>query len=934
MFRKSLVVCLTLSVLAVSSTASAQSRTYSQALSAYFAGDYEIAEALLTVAIGDGSSDSRQYYFRGLARLENDQPDEAAADLTFAAELEASGRSRGGDVNRALEKVQGTARRTVEKYRREARRTAAIDAGYQKKAKALDGMYTEARGAYFSGDYERAGLLLDQIIEHETRDPRVYYYRGLCLEQLKRHEDAAEDFESAVQLELSPSNRINVDAALEKVQGDVRIALESHRRELLSTLRRQKRLEQQQMIAKLVQSRLGSVGAGSVSAAPSPGTVASTSPMPSPGPASVTPPPAAGTGTPTPPTPATTPVPTTTVNVASDPAIDLAWIPSDAELLVHVRVFEAWNSELLTPFHDNEDVQGTFAMMKAAAGVTVADIESLTAGVSDVTQLAQMAAVAGPAALQNPADKLVAVVRLRLPFDTQFLDAQTELFEKADHNGTSYYRALDEGETPCIYMPNLKTLVLADDGVLTGLIDDGPDAAPRPELAFVDATNQIVIAFVPADPTGLTDQIPEEPTGSPGGDALLAAIKGQLNGFSLGFGLTDSFTLEVRLLGADATAAGAMGTALGQVAQELAGMWQITKALAPEPVQPIVDTLLRSLKTSSQGNVAMVSTRMSAQSVQRAVADVGEMIPMLLAGGMMAAAGGGPPGLGPDDFGVPTPDPPMATRPATPVQITTKARVSEELDFDNEGNEQAKAIELVLDIVGDDAKAANAWGFPMLTAAKDNNGTDLTQRDRSLFASGAGFFQIDHDDFFVEHPEDGCQVAIAFDPPANMADSIASADGMIKLRVLADSESFEVADAASFIGKKLTDSKLTSAGFMLSMSEGEEDLGGGLKFKFWKLSWDNPDPKLIDQMADGGGLGLQSPLLVDAAGDVLQEFDSVEAMGAFGGGTASFAWTMTLDPDNPPPADAKLRFTLNKKVDYIDVKFSVQDVEITAAASN
>jgi hypothetical protein len=57
-------------------------------------------------------------------------------------------------------------------------------------------------------------------------------------------------------------------------------------------------------------------------------------------------------------------------------------------------------------------------------------------------------------------------------------------------------------------------------------------------------------------------------------------------------------------------------------------------------------------------------------------------------------------------------------------------------------------------------------------------------------------------------------------------------------------------------------------------------------------------------------------------------------MGAFGGGTASFAWTMTLDPDNPPPADAKLRFTLNKKVDYIDVKFSVQDVEITAAASN
>ncbi len=932
MFRKSLVVCLTLSALAVSSTAFAQSRTYSQALSAYFAGDHEIAEALLTVAIGDGSKDARQYYFRGLARLGNGQPDEAAADFTFAAELEASGLSRGGDVNRALEKVQGSARRTVEKYRREARRTAAINAGYQKKARALDGMYTEARGAYFSGDYQRAGLLLDQIIEHQTRDPRVYYFRGLCLEQLKRHEDAAEDFAAAVQLELSPSNRINVDASLEKVQGDVRIALESHRRELLSTLRRQKRLERQQMIAKLVESRLGSVGAGStIPATPAPGTVASTSPMPTPG--TVTPP-AAGPTTPTPPTPATTPAtPATTVNVASGPAIDLAWIPSDAELLVNVRVFDAWNSELLMPFHDNEDVQSTFAMMKAATGLTVADIDNVTAGVSDVTELAQMTAVAGPAALENPKDKLVAVVRLRLPFDTQFLDVQAELFEKANHSSKSYYRALAAGETPCIYMPDLKTLVLADEPVLTALMDQGPNAPPRPELAFVDATNQMVIAFVPADPTGLTDQIPEESTGSPGGDALLAAIKGQLNGFSVGFGLTDSFALEIRLLGADATAAGAMGTALGQVAQELAGMWQFTKALAPEPVQPIVDTLLRSLKTSSQGNVAMVSTRMSAQSVQRAVAEVGEMIPML-AGGLMA--GGGPTGLGPgdlNDFGIPKPDPPMATRPAMPVQITSKAGISEELDFDNEGNEQPKAIELVLDIVGDDAKAANAWGFPMLTAAKDNNGTDLTLRDRSLFASGGGFFQIDHDDFFVEHPEDGCQVAIAFDPPANMPDSIASADGMIKLRVLADSESFEVADAASFIGKKLTDNKLTEAGFMLSMSEGEEDLGGGLKFKFWKLTWDNPDPKLVSQMTDGGGLGLQSPELVDATGDVVQEFDGVESMEAFGGGAGSFAWTMTLDPDNPPPADAKLRFTLNKKVDYIDVKFSVQDVDI-AAASN
>lgn len=928
MFRKSLAVCFTLCASTVSSTAFAQSRTYSQGLNAYFAGDHEIAEALLAVAIGDGSTDARQYYFRGLARLGAGMPDAAAEDFAVGAELEASGRARGGSIDRALEKVQGTARRTVEKYRRDAKRTAEIDSGYQKRSAALDRMYTQARGFYFNQKYEQAGVLLDQVIELKTRDPRVYYFRGLCLEQLKRHDDAAEDFEMAVQLELSPTNRIDVDVALEKVQGDARIALELHRQTLLSTLRQQKRLLRQQMIAGLVRSRLDSANAGA--------GAASTSPVPtSPGPGTVasTTPPATGTGTTTLPptgtgvttTPPDTSPPTTTVDVSQGPAIDLAWVPADAEVLVHVKVFEAWNSELLRQFHDSEEVQGTFAMMKAATGITPADIESLTAGLSDVSELAQLAAANGPGALGNPTDKIVAVIRLRLPFDTQFLDDQTELFEKANHDGTDYYRALDAGQTPCIYMPDLKTLVLADEAVLTGLIDDGPDAPERPEFAFVDATNQILIAFVPSDPTGLTDQIPEESTGSPGGDALLAAIKGQLNGFSLGFGIADSLTLEVRLLGADDVAADKIGTALGQVVQELAGMWQFAKALAPEPIQPIVDTLLRSLKTSSEGNVATVSTRMSAQSIQRIVATAGEMLPMLMAGAM--AGGGGPPGLGPGDFGDAKPEPPMATRPATPVAITPKAQLSELPDFDDEGNELPKAIELVLDLVGDDAKAANAWGFATLTAAKDDNDADLVARDRFDFASASGFVPIDHEDFFVEHPDGGCQVAIAIEPPANMAKSIASAEGMLKLRVVGDSEQFEVANAAGFVGKEVTDSMLAGAGFKLSLSEGEEDLGDGLKFKFWKMTWDNPDAKLIDQMTDGGGMGLQAPELVDVDGEVLQYFDGVESTSF--GPNASFAWTMTLDPDNPPPADAKLRFTINKKVDFIDVKFSVQDVDIS-----
>lgn len=923
MFRKSVVACFAVCVLAAASAASAQSGTYNQALNAYFSGDYETAEALMSIAIGDSSVDARQYYYRGLARLGAGLKDEAAKDFMYAANLEASGQSRGGSVDRALEKVQGSARRTLEKYRREARREAAIKAGHTKRARALDRMYTQARTAYFAERYEDAGLVFDEIISrYNSRDPRVYYFRGLCLEQLGRDEDAADDFQMAVELELAPANfRIDVDVALERVQGDVRTALESHRQAAIGTLRQQKRLERQQMIAQLVQQRQGVVA--SATASPSsvtPGGVATTTPS------TTTP----GTGT-SPDTGSPTATVSTTVPTPDGPAINLAWIPDDAEVLVHFRVYDTWNSELLRPFHTEQDITDFIDEMQAATDLTLNDVDSVTASFSGVANAAEVVGFSGPQALAGSTDQLVAVVRVRTTYDPQFLDAQTDLFQKANHNGTSYYRSLDGGQTPCIYMADFKTLILADEAKLTELIDAGDEPTPRPDLAFLDTSKELVIAFVPKDAASLTAQIPDEPTGSPSADALLAAMKGNLNGFAIGFGFSDAFELQVQLLGSDEANATEMGTALKQGAQELTGIWDLFKGAAPEPVQPIVDTLLRSLRASNNGDVAMVSARLSSQAIQRVVAAVGELGPMMLGG--MAGPGGpgdfGPGDFGPGDFGEPV-EAPMATRPATPVQVTAKAQISQVPDFDDEANELPKAIELVIDIVGDDALKANAWGFPELTTATDNNGTDLVIRDRMAFGSSTGFTDIDRDDFFVEHPDDGCQVAIALEPPQNKAESIASAEGILKLRVVGESENFEIADAASLLGQELQNPKLAEGGYKLTLGEKEEDFGGGLKVKMWTVTWDNPDPMKIDAMVDGGGIGLQAPVLVDADGNPVGYFDGVEAVSF--GPSVSFTWTMTVDSDNPPPADAKLQFSINKKVDFVDVPFKVQNVEITEDA--
>ena len=58
-------------------------------------------------------------------------------------------------------------------------------------------MYGAGVHAYYAGDYSRAHELLTSAIgpAATTRDPRMYYFRGLCYLRLGRDEEAKQDFE-------------------------------------------------------------------------------------------------------------------------------------------------------------------------------------------------------------------------------------------------------------------------------------------------------------------------------------------------------------------------------------------------------------------------------------------------------------------------------------------------------------------------------------------------------------------------------------------------------------------------------------------------------------------------------------------------------------------------------------------------------------------
>jgi len=125
MFRASLLTLAAGILLAISVTpATAQSgvlaEMYGRGVHKFYAGNYIDAHKFLTMAIDNGTTDPRAYYFRGLVHEATGREPEAEADFREAARLEAlSGTS--SLVNRSLARIQGHTRLEIEEIRQTVR---------------------------------------------------------------------------------------------------------------------------------------------------------------------------------------------------------------------------------------------------------------------------------------------------------------------------------------------------------------------------------------------------------------------------------------------------------------------------------------------------------------------------------------------------------------------------------------------------------------------------------------------------------------------------------------------------------------------------------------------------------------------------------------------------------------------------------------------
>ncbi len=94
----------------------------------------------------------------------------------------------------------------------------------------LSKMYGRGVHAYFDGRYAQADRSLSGAIDAGSRDPRCYYFRGLCRVRLGRNDEARADFQEGARLESRGTARFyDVSRALERVQGRSRVSVERFR---------------------------------------------------------------------------------------------------------------------------------------------------------------------------------------------------------------------------------------------------------------------------------------------------------------------------------------------------------------------------------------------------------------------------------------------------------------------------------------------------------------------------------------------------------------------------------------------------------------------------------------------------------------------------------------------------------------------------------
>ena len=172
--------------------------------------------------------------------------------------------------------------------------------------------------------------------------------------------------------------------------------------------------------------------------------------------------------------------------------IDVTYLPADAELIVHLKVAQAWQSPLLAQWVGLPNVQAGLQQLQQTIGLSVTDVESVTIGLSGISDQAMQGVNPDPmAAAMAARGKFVAVLRLTKEVDAASLKLVENGGQEATHSDQTYYRIQPPQNNPQAQQAEPAAVFLAG----PKLIVFGTEAKVKAAIAAASAPIGLLISW-------------------------------------------------------------------------------------------------------------------------------------------------------------------------------------------------------------------------------------------------------------------------------------------------------------------------------------------------------------------------------------------------------------------------------------------------------
>lgn len=508
---------------------------------------------------------------------------------------------------------------------------------------------------------------------------------------------------------------------------------------------------------------------------------------------------------------------------AVERALALRWMPSNTEILFHLKVSDTLQSPIIVQYlSEYMGFTDSITEMGKLLGVSPNDVESFTLGFDDLEGM-QVSPYGLPT---HPNASYIGIVRTKKAVSHDQLLENSPAIKAAEYKTKPYFvMAKKEQFGGCVVDPN--TILIGPPDNLKKAMDRGETVIPRKELLIADSARQLILLVAPLHPKLMIERI-EHATPGFGNEpkaihrSLIEqkAFLGLFSSFALAINFGDGLDVQSTMLIAEGIQPSDVQTGIDaavRLAQEHFKAMKANDSLNLNA--PIAELLRRNLKIESDASTVKISANANLIKQRPDFGLYGQLLAVdLLAKSLVAWE--------------PEPWIPPHKQPGEcdPVDAESAEGLPEGAALfattcwpETYGSADAfRGFAVNLDVRGKVVDQSCAIGEVNVASVKLTGGGSLqaAKATNTLGDFTTRMFPFDSTATVTALvPKATLRASVLYDPPSGNENSIAAFEGTFKVLTFEAVEEVTINDAPKLANRPLTDATLKAAGVKLSLSK-------------------------------------------------------------------------------------------------------------------